>query len=128
MKQSYHDITDKLGAPLWWDEAGCPRYLPFHPHQCNSIYTREAILLEIVCQACPCRFQVALAYHFFGPKLLTQLKDHQLHYGDPPRHECPAAGETMNSEPVQVLEFWERESHNGTGNWNRRPELEGKLE
>lgn len=29
MKQAYDDITSRLGNPLWWDEAGCPRYVPF---------------------------------------------------------------------------------------------------
>lgn len=127
MKQSYHDITDKMGAPIWWDEAGCPRYGPFHPNSCNSIYTREAVLLEISCQVCPCRFKVAVAYHFFGPNLITQLKDHQLHYGDPPRHKCPGAGETMNSDALQVLEFWQRQQQGGGGDWTRVPELEGRI-
>lgn len=27
------------------------------------------------------------------------------HYGDPPAHDC--VGDTMNSEPVRILEFWQ---------------------
>lgn len=50
------------------------------------------------------------------------------HYGDPPIHNC--IGDTMNSVPVRVREFWERNnylSRNASG-LLRRPEHEVIIE
>ena len=110
MNQEYHDITSRLGKPLWFDECGVPRYDPFTPRLCNDIYTDEAVLLEIACQGCYERFKVAMSRnqlerlriaHARGESLVPaakgeaytlrdEIKDRTIHYGDPPHHDDPA--------------------------------------
>ena len=55
--------------------------------------------------------------------LKVAVEAHTLHYGDPPNIDCCAAGATMNSIPIRVLQFWMRE-HLG---WERIPKLEADL-
>ena len=45
-----------------------------------------------------------------------------IHYGDPPRHhsENQCIGDTMNSEPLRILQFWKRDG----GEWERMNEYE----
>lgn len=105
MNHHYRDIRERLGAPQWWDEAGVPRYCDFSPNETNDIYARQAILMEIACQNCGQRFRVAMTVGPLG-ELVTDVD--ALHYGDPPNAGCCLAGPTMNSVPVQVLE-WARE-------------------
>lgn len=130
MKQSYQDIIKRLGAPKWWDEAGCPRYTRFHPHFCNDIYARQAVLMEIKCQGCGQRFKVALSWPGSLVRSMAGLLDEELkeraekkglHYGDPPDNGCCPAGPTMNSIALKVLQFWERES---VGEWKRNKRYE----
>lgn len=120
MNHHYRDIRDRLGAPAWWDDAAVPRYCDFSPHETNDIYARQAVLMEIACQDCGTRFLVALTV---GPlsDLITDIDT--LHYGDPPNAGCCPAGPTMNSVPVRVVEFWQRDSID----WERRPELEREI-
>jgi len=47
-----------------------------------------------------------------------------LHYGDPPQHGC--VGDTMNSVPIRVIEFWHRNAQ--TYDWERRSELEIEMD
>lgn len=125
MKQNYSDILSRIkDSPLWWDECGVPRYEPFHPSQLNCIYSKEAVLFLIRCQACGRSFEVAAAGHIFGgtESLANAILDHHLHYGDPPNAGCCAAGPTMNSEPISVLSYW----HMDKFEWVERPEMKGK--
>lgn len=52
-----------------------------------------------------------------------------LHYGDPPRHSCGGAGETMNVDDLRIVEFWKR-SRKGKKKFllTRRRRLEVVLE
>ncbi len=122
MHEGYDDIRSRIAEhPLWHDANGVPRYDPFHPHLCPSIYSNEVVLLRIQCQACHEPFDVEMHAGFFhslgNPK--------KLHYGDPPRHACPGAGETMNCEDLAVLQVWTRA---GVENFQRRPEFEGLID
>ena len=128
MLESYQDIIGRLGKPLWWDEAGCPRYDPFRPDLCNDIYAEEALLMLIACQECGRQYKVAMTWKVWINQTLRLswfLKDRHLpHYGDQPCFEC-GAGATMNCYDLEVLEFWER---NKTTNhvWKRKKSLEIK--
>ena len=124
--QPYPDITSKLGKPLWWDEAGCPRYAPFRPDLCSNIYATEAALVEIACQLCGARFLVAFtsngiqAYENGGRTLADEIRSGVLGYGDPPMHKECCAGYTVTSDAVRVMEYWHQERLT----WLRQPELE----
>jgi len=134
MHRSYSDLTNRLGEPLWWDEQAVPRYDPFGPHE-MGVYDRMVWLYEIRCQDCPKRMKVAGAWNGMDYAELMRFLDHpsaniwtplDAHYGDPPRHNCPGAGETMNCYDLEVLEVWGQDiEHWG---WVRRPELEGPME
>ena len=108
MHESYEDITSKLGKPLWWDEVGCPRYEPFTVRMLNDIYAKEAVLLEIACQACEHRFLVAMSRSLFsgGTPLHKLIRNGSIHYGDPPNYGCCASGPTMNCDDLRVHEYW----------------------
>lgn len=143
MNQSYGDITDKLGEPLWWDECGVPRYEPFTPGLCNDIYAEQAVLMKIACQGCGREFLVADSWSKIdavmspsGTSLVDMVKNRTIHYGDPPNYGCCAAGPTMNCEDLEVVEFWKRNHEEFVGpdrivkdvekyfEWKRVPELE----
>lgn len=120
MKHRYSDITENIDErPQWWDEAGVPRYCEFSPRAVNNIYASEVALLEIACQSCQTRFQVAMSWHmrenlvrnerFHIPPLHEQIKNNSIHYGDPPNYGCCPAGPTMNSIPLRVIEFWQKQ-------------------
>ena len=113
MKHHYRDITDQLGKPRWWDEYGVPRYCEFTPHEGANIYASEIVLLEITCQNCQHPFAVAMSADSLDGKdaLEAAVRKGNLHYGDPPNFGCCAAGPTMNSVPVRVIEFWKRGLH-----------------
>jgi hypothetical protein len=57
--QPYLDLLLRLGAPLWWDENGVPRYEPFKPELTANIYAEFRCLIEIRCQGCQRVFPVA---------------------------------------------------------------------
>lgn len=138
MKPNYSDITSRLGEPLWWDENGVPRYEAFHPSLCD-VYADYAALMIVTCQACGRQFNVAVTRREYvesfeqgclklTPTTLPTVEDAgHFYYGDPPRHktgptesgEC-LAGDTMTSDPRQILEFWQQEDWE----WKRKPELE----
>ena len=138
MLQEYTDLltlTDK--APIWYDEAGVPRWCDFTPDMCNNIYAKEAVLMEIACQSCGERYKVAMSWHPWAgnrrdpantsdPSLADKLLVGWLHYGDPPCFKC-SAGRTMNCADLRVLEFWRRDKSTGH-EWQRVPELEVTLE
>ncbi len=135
MKRLYSDIIDKLGEPLWYDGNGCPRYRDFGPDLCD-IYISAVVLLEIACQSCRKRFIVATEFSNeeyleadlpsrYSSKLADELSS-VAHYGDPPRHphenKC-MAGESMNSIPLRIIEWWEHTDLDEL-RWRRRKEFE----
>lgn len=122
MHSNYEDILSRIKEePLWYDTNGVPRYAKFEPNLCPDIYSNTVILMEIACQYCGQRFDVEMHAGIFG----TQLRPKGWHYGDPPRHDCPGGGDTMNCDDIAVLECWHRE---GMGDWVRRRELEGHVD
>jgi len=129
MNHHYADIRDKLGVPLWWDEHAVPRYCEFSPDVNANIYATEVVLLEIRCQDCGERFRVAMSWDVWDrvqgyPTLAEQIKNGEIHYGDPPNVGCCPAGPTMNSIPLRVLEYWEREP---LDEWHRFAEYEVEI-
>ena len=104
MKQAYDDITARLGKPLWWDEAGCPRYELFQPSMANDFYAREVALLRVVCQGCNAASLVCISAGVRDPRPFRE-RPQPLNYGDPPRG-CCRMGSSMNSETQEVLELW----------------------
>jgi len=128
VNQEYADIVSRLGPPLWWDERGVPRYAPFQPWMCNNVYAVEVCLLEIRCQECGRHFLVARAWdewlgEVYGlPRVSVEIESGQLHWGDPPYHNC--AGDSENCEDLKVLAFWRKDGLD----WRRDRSLEGRLE
>lgn len=149
MNNSYDDIRQRIKEePKWWDEEAVPRYCDFAPRETANIYADDCCLVLIECQGCRRPFHVCFSetrqgrfsrardrLHYAGVHepsneeyeqmmeevtLKAAIKQHLLHYGDPPNVDCCAAGSVMNSIPVQVLEFW----HSNKGDWERVPELE----
>ena len=134
MNHHYADIRDRISEPpIWFDEAAVPRYCPFTPEETANIYAKECALVEIACQDCGTRFLVAFSYHpmddmlkeerFRGGTLADSVREGRIHYGDPPNVLCCLAGPTMNSEPIRVVEFWQRGGENRF-DWERVPDLE----
>jgi hypothetical protein len=130
VKSRYEDIRKKIKEdPQWWDEHGAPRYCPFSPDSLSNIYAEEAVLLEIKCQGCDRKFEVGMSYGFCdkmeGTRTLSErVKARSIHYGDPPNVACCSAGSTMNSDPIRVLQFWQRK---GGLEWKRIKRLEKKV-
>lgn len=117
MPASYDDIISRISTPpIWYDEYAVPRYCTFEPTRSASISIGEIALAEISCQSCKRRFRVALsAVNCQEQSIAEAIKDKTLHYGDPPSHSGDAfnvngcsAGDSMNSEPRKVLEYWRR--------------------
>jgi hypothetical protein len=134
MKTDYSDIVAQAGAPKWWDENGAPRYADFHPCQCG-VYVQAVALVRIACQACGHEFVVASVEHRHQ-RSIARVPDRDardpwdavgsFHYGDPPRGDHAHAGgdcvgDTMNSVPLEVVEFWRQGQD---FNWGRCPEYE----
>ena len=136
MKHSYPDIhalTDR--APLWHDSHGTPRFAPFEPGLCPSIYATEVALVEIECSACRERFLVEMHWWIwwipmpghYQASLSERIQQDTLHYGDPPFHQADGhqcSGTTMNCNDLRVVEYWSRAHLK----WRRKPELEMRLE
>jgi hypothetical protein len=121
MHSNYEDIRSRIPEePTWYDANGVPRYGPFKPEMCPNIYAHTVVLLRIECQYCKREFSVEMHDEVFAP--IKHPKN--LHYGDPPVHECVGGGDTQNCDDLAVLEVWHRE---GIGEWVRFPELEGLI-
>lgn len=144
MYQPYMDIIGKLGAPLWWDEEGVPRYEEFEPRLCSNIYAAFAALLEIRCQGCRRVFPVASTWRVDFLNLDHVVWDEngknakpkgglpkegdagEFGYGDAPWHDFDGgfdgqcSGTTMTTDTVRVLQFWHRPDHK----WTRSKEHE----
>jgi hypothetical protein len=132
MLPDYADIVTRLGDPLWWDRNGVPRYEPFHPHHCG-VYAKYVALLLVTCQNCRREFKVASEWpkEFIRGEveLPSPTSIGSFHYGDPPRHDWEKClvGDTENSEPRRVLEFWHCDVCSKDAkewNWHRHPECE----
>ena len=136
MRQPYWDLYVAHGKkrPLWFDEAGVPRWVPFEPSLANNIYAKEVVLYELACQWCGRRYAVVDSWSVID-RMLRNLEPleplstrvRHLYWGDAPcfqaedgstPYQCP--GSTMTSESIRVLEFWKYEQ----GKWVRCPELE----
>lgn len=127
MNASYADIIDRIyEPPLWWDENAVPRYSIFTPHEASNIYADEVVLLRIRCQACHREFDVCMSKGHLdsGHPLAYLIRDSSIHYGDPPNIGCCDVGLAMNSEPLQVLQYWKQLDND----FVRLPELEVKIE
>ena len=132
MLRDYEDITSRLGEPLWWDDLGAPRYDDFHPEMLG-VYDQIAAFMVIGCQNCEREFQVAQSFTSLDLLRREPPKDEHpsaewaiyLHYGDPPIHGC--IGDTMNSEPKRILQFWRKGEKDGWPEWERVEGMEGEL-
>lgn len=140
MYHPYFDIREKLGEPLWHDEHGVPRYVPFGPEHVG-VYYRYIALLEIHCQACDRPYLVADAYdqmQIFKNSGNTTCKLEDLDgamptasgsgwfgYGDAPWHDDEqCAGTTMTTSVYRIVEFWTHDGGAHSLDWRRRPEYE----
>ncbi len=115
MNAHYDDILKLIEQrPVWFDERAVPRFCKPHPADVTNIYSNEVAFAQIACQNCHSLFVVAFSvadFEVFTKKrrpLREMIVDQTLHYGDPPNIACCASGPTMNSEMVQVLEYWKR--------------------
>ena len=125
MFRSYQDIIAKAGEPIWYDQNGVPRYVPFHPRDGVGVYVNHAAYMKIACQACKREFYVASEFgddslDFGNQPMLPQNPTLPIdscwdavgsfHYGDPPCHGC--IGDSMNSVPLEIIQFWFRDLKN----------------
>lgn len=147
MNHDYKDITERIEEkPTWWDENAVPRYCEFSPDVTANIYCDEVVFLRIQCQACGRPFKVAMSVGTMDraryalvrnqepgdgfktamqyASLATGVVSDELHYGDPPNY-CCNVGSTMNSIPLEVLEFWTRRAGK---EWERVPALEREID
>lgn len=121
MLPDYDDIRELIDRPPdWFDKYGVPRYKPFSPDMLG-IYDDFALLVLIQCQSCTQFMKVGSGwshydqYRYFRmgddlpePWTLRDLAE-GYHYGDPPRHGCPGAGETMGCIEIKIQEAWTRD-------------------
>jgi reactive intermediate/imine deaminase len=143
MHHFYKDILDRFdGPPLWFDENAVPRYESFAPDRLANIYSNECALVAIECQSCATEFNVAFSElnagrqtsKIDGKRTLRQISIAEqiargtLHYGDPPNTQCCAAGPSMNSVPIAVLEYWQKVTAERTPpQWVKEPSLEREI-
>lgn len=130
MHQKYHDILRYADRPpLWWDR-GVPRFEPFDP---EIVASYEVALVHTQCQDCLTRYDVAVRPSF---PLFHSLRDtiaftNSLEIGDPPfacvelGAKMCAAGYSMNSLEIEILEFWHRSDLRAP--WQRDKTLEKPL-
>lgn len=153
MKAGYEDILSRLGEPLWYDYEGVPRYDSFHPNLCG-VYASFVSYNQIACQSCVkkffvaveiCNFEIPPSFKFPIPppigeaqkieKVVNKLDSSNFpspwdqigsfHYGDPPIHRC--FGDSMNSVPVRIIEFWQKGPLKDTPCWSRIPRFEFEI-
>jgi hypothetical protein len=153
--RDYADITSRLGPCKWYDGNSVPRYEEFSPNMCDvynryvafmeiacqSCDKRFLVASEISMMQ---TYQVSLPISpLEGDEKkideVTRKLDKEgglspweqigsFHYGDPPRHgteETCVAGDTMNSVPVRILQFWKKD--NKGFEWIRDPKFEFEL-
>jgi len=132
MKSDYADIlalTDQ--EPLWFTKDGVPRYASFHPKMLG-VYDRSAVLARVACQSCGAEMLIgdgapALTLHSLSKGEVAEITIERFATrwtcGDPPRHNCLGAGETMGAVELEIVEAWERIDFD----WQRRTDLEGEI-
>lgn len=121
MNNSYDDIRSRIAeAPLWWDENAVPRYGEFDHQAMADIYAGARALIRISCQGCGHVFDVGMSWSRYEAPDLEDVP--YLAYCDPPNIECCAAGPTMTSNSLRVLQWWSRV--NDDREWQRMPEFE----
>ena len=133
MKANFSDIVSRIAEkPSFYQEDGVPRYGRFTPDMSPCVHASEIALMEIACQVCDTRFNVAIYNPIMqnGEILANSIKDGSIHYKDPPNTGCCSAGATMNSWPIRIIEYWRRYDPTLKGelswyNWDRNPKLEG---
>jgi len=135
VRPEYDDIKKRIKeTPKWYDFYGVPRYDEFSPKRASNIYAHEVILMEVECQGCKNRFLVEMNWNetdkilYNRESLRERILNKTIHYGDPPRHdevEC-WAGETMNSIPIRIVEYWIWDKDEFK--WKRDRSLEIELE
>lgn len=110
MKQNYHDIIDRFGEPIWWDEAACPRSTPFTPTLANGFHARE-VALRITSQHCRHEFAVCVPS---GPRDSRPLskREFPLVYGDPHR-DCCQIEASATSDALAIMGLWSQDN----GQW-----------
>ena len=111
--------------PKWFDSNGVPRYEQPHPSFCPNIYADAVLFYEIACQQCDRRFIVETFWDSrwkstSPPPPIYDISNRAVHYGDPPAHDC--GGDTMNSIPLCVVQFWQRNSIDG---WHHVSKFDG---
>jgi hypothetical protein len=116
MQRDYSDILKRVGAPLWWDDAGAPRYVRFHPRHCG-VYADEVWYELRACQACGWSYKQATSEDVrIGddpPRHRPSGKGHR------PRYEC--VGTTMTSELVRSISHWtQRDAAGKLASWRKQ--------
>jgi hypothetical protein len=123
MRQPYWDLYKlaKGKRPLWFDEQGVPRWIPFRPDEVNDAYAETVALYEIECQSCHQRFAVAESWSRWKfsdakleewPALAERLRG--LNWGDPPCWMArdgklvQCSGSVSSSINIRLLEVWQR--------------------
>lgn len=137
MNCDYEDIrslTDQ--KPAWFDENAVPRYCEFEPGRIANIYADECALVKIKCQVCATPFKVVFSRSRYDlldivrgkdrPMLYELIESKELFYGDPPNIGCCAAGPTMTSDTIRVIEYWSR--LNTLREWRRDPRFEIEID
>jgi hypothetical protein len=106
MRTSYQDIIDLTSTPpLWFDEAGVPRYCSFAPSESANIYAGAVALARINCSSCGQEFTVCIS-STQSQELLRSVEAGKVSYGDPPNTGCCPSGATLTSRTVAVTEVW----------------------
>jgi hypothetical protein len=124
MHADYTDILRRVQqAPLWWDANGVPRFDRFRPEDSPNLYAEECVLLRVACPVCGAAFRVEVNSGPFRRHALRDLvRDGQIAYTSPPRHDCP--GDSRQSHTLAVVEFWRRDD---LLSWLRERRMEGSV-
>lgn len=138
----YEDIRKRLGAPLWIDKHGVPRYDEYEPGQ-QGIYDNWDALFLVRCQACGKLFRCAnsvsimdVVRHNLGDKAKMELDIEKyyapngglewiLGWGDAPWHDADGdpcgfdsqcSGTTMSTGITRIVGIYRRAT---LGNWEK---------
>lgn len=115
-------------VPRWFTIDGVPRYDMFSPKMLG-VYDQLAGLFVVRCQSCGMTMMVGDGTQRLSLLRVALGQTNQLTIeeftsgwtcGDPPRHDCPGAGETMNATEIAVMQAWELVNMD----WRRRTDLE----
>lgn len=132
----YRDLRERLGAPLWHDTYGVPRYAVFNP-SLLGIYNDWTVLFLVQCQSCAMRFPCAAGvstlkyvisaleknrdnpdFTISDREDMSKVLERMVGWGDAPWHtsegvqdsfDGQCAGTTMKTDIVAILEVWHKE-------------------